>query len=177
MEKPNIVSKKQYDEVILESLKFGVNPFLIFAIGLHETDWGNKGWGRHGYILGVGCYNEKDSDESLRGFHQQIEWACRAISEFIGFRVTEQALLNFAKYVWKPGNPAVWAADVWSRYVYLVNSYAPELPICQVPPDWVVPALQYLYSEGVVNTPYGDLDFYRTVQVAYNFMLVFGGKK
>ena len=177
MKRPKIVSKEQYDKVVLESLKFGVDPFLIFAIGLHETDWGNKGWGKHGYILGVGCYNEKDSDESLRGFPQQIGWACRAIAEFIGFRVTERALLNFAKYVWKPGNPAVWASDVWSRYAYLINSYAPELPICQAPPPWVVPVLRNLYSEGVIHTPYGDLDFYRTCQVVYNIRIKFRGQK
>ena len=177
MRKPDQVLQEEFDFVVSSCVASGVDPYLIFAIGWHETQWGTKGWGRYGYILGVGCYNEKKVDEHFKGLVAQVTWAVHNISDFIGFRVTQKGLENFARHVWKPGNPSLWAADVWRCYAELINAYAPEMPICQEPPKWVVEPLLTLYQKHIINTPYGDLDFYRTVQIVYNFMLVFGGKK
>lgn len=168
MEKPNFITKKEYDQVIIASLVYRINPFLILAIGMHETAWGSKGWGRYGYTLGVGCYDEKHSDEHFKGLDAQLNWAGHAIAGFLDFNFSLQSLSNFAKYVWKPGDPQAWAVGVWRWYTQLVSSYASELPICAAPPAWVVPALVGLYKLGILSTPFGDLDFYRSVQIAYN---------
>lgn len=171
MEKPNFLTKDDFDKVVAASLVFRVNPFLFLAIGMHETAWGKKGWGRYGYILGVGCYDEKHSDESLKGLDNQLSWAGHAIAAFMGFDVSLEALNNFAKYVWKPGDPQAWAAGVWRWYTQLVSSYASELPLCSRPPDWCVAALLGLYKMGIVKSPFGDFDFYRTAQTVYNVII------
>jgi hypothetical protein len=36
---------------------YGVDPLLLVAIGIHETNWGKTGLGRKGLILGVGAYD------------------------------------------------------------------------------------------------------------------------
>lgn len=168
MERPKFIKQKEYDDVVLACVAQGINPFLIFAIGVHETGWGTMGWGKIGYVLGVGCYDEMHSDESLKGFDNQIGWAVKALSEFMGFEMTFQGLFNFAKYVWKPGNPLAWAKGVFSHYIDLVSKYAQDLPGWQEPPEWAVSGLLTLYKEKLLNTPFGSDDFYRTTQIVYS---------
>lgn len=168
MERPDFIKKADFDKVVLACVESGVNPYLMFAIGVHETGWGTMGWGKSGYILGVGCYDAIHVNESLKGFDNQIGWAVKAVSEFMGFEMSFQALFNFAKYVWKPGNPLTWAKGVFSHYIDLVSKYAQDLTVWEEPPEWAISGLMALYKKGMLNTPFGSAVFYRTTQIVYN---------
>ncbi len=171
MNRPNGISESDYKAVVVSSIAAGVDPYLIFAIGFHETGWGTKGWGKHGYKLGIGCFSDTDADENFRGIDAQIRWATKAISEFLGFYVSYQGLKNFSKCVWKAQNSLVWATGVWKWYCRLVSAYAPEMDIAEEPPVWVHVSLSSLFLNGMINTPYGDRDFYRVCEIAHNLML------
>ena len=67
-----IMSKADYDLILKY---FPENPVLIAAIGWHETQWGRLGWGRSGYHLGYGAWNEKEAAEKYRGIENQIRYA------------------------------------------------------------------------------------------------------
>jgi hypothetical protein len=47
---------------------FSIDPYLLVAIGMHETGWGTRGDGRppptsHAHILGVGSYDSGSTDK------------------------------------------------------------------------------------------------------------------
>jgi len=172
MKRPDFVKQEDWKKLVVTSIKFGIDPYLLVAIGLHETGWGTHGWGTHGYILGVGCFNEKEADPSLKGFNNQIEWAAEHIADFLPFHFFSHSLLLFAQYIWKPGNPSLWALSVWKIYTDLINKWAPEVPLCQAPPGWVRPVLILLFQSDYINTPYGDFDWYRACQLVYNVLMV-----
>lgn len=89
---------------------------LVAAIGYHETRWGQLGAGRDGWILGAGCPGSGCAP-AYRGLDRQLNFACPKLHAYFpddGFGYVD--VLNFAAKVWKPGDPASWAAAVWNRY-------------------------------------------------------------
>ena len=81
MKKPSFISKDQWGLVESMCSKYGVDPYLIAAIGWHETHWGQLGWGKEGYYLGVGCYSETKANPAFKGLDKQLGWAVPRIAE------------------------------------------------------------------------------------------------
>jgi len=56
MAKPKFMSDADWELVKSICLDYGVSPYLIAAIGWHETHWGRLGAGKIGWILGYGYF-------------------------------------------------------------------------------------------------------------------------
>jgi len=124
--KPDFVP--QSDWIILEKYgsQYNVPPELIAAIGWQETNWGQKGAGRDGYILGVGVPSKGPRLASAAGIEQQLmtsmcytglPWIA-SLSMYLRRYggVNYNAILAFVSEVHRPDDPATWAQNVWSIY-------------------------------------------------------------
>ncbi|MGQ9847528.1 MAG: hypothetical protein ACUVQP_08530 [Bacteroidales bacterium] len=167
MNKVDFIPAKDWDIVVLKSIEYSVNPYLIAAIGWHETHWGRLGWGRKGYYLGVGCFSEDNADPSWQGLNRQLDFACPALSNFTLFLPNFNVLLNFAEKVWRPGNPTVWAKAVHSYYVQYLDLFGKDMYSYSPIPEVFRGVMAKLYSKKLINTPYGDLTFYRLMYFIY----------
>lgn len=102
--------------------KYNTEPELIAAIGWHETHWGQLGWGREGFYLGVGAYSETEADYSFQGLDNQLAWAAPRLGKYLDKSVTLERLTWFARNIWKPGAPDAWARSVYEIYLQLSGS-------------------------------------------------------
>lgn len=59
--------------------KYGVDPYILVAIGLHETQWGTAGAGRQGYTLGVGVPDGGGLQTQYQGLSAQLDQAARIL--------------------------------------------------------------------------------------------------
>jgi hypothetical protein len=116
VEKPKWMPDKDWCCCICYADRYGTDPYLLAAIGWHETHWGTLGWGRKGFHLGVGCYSETKANPLFQGLHRQLEWAAQQLGKFMGRNITQEKIYEFAKKVWRPGNPLTWATSVWRIY-------------------------------------------------------------
>ena len=62
------VSASDWSEVKAVAKVYGIDPYLLVAIGMHETGWGTQGDGRapsagHGNVLGVGSYDSGSTSQ------------------------------------------------------------------------------------------------------------------
>ena len=162
---PDFINVDDWRKVVLYSLENKVNPYLIAAIGWHETQWGKLGWGKQGFILGVGCFSETNADYSYQGLDQQLRWASIEIGRFLPFLVNESMLITFAEKVWRPGNPKQWGKAVFGYWIDLMNRYGSDLFQCIPPFDWAIPYLRDFYLKNYLNTPFGDYNFYRLITI------------
>ncbi|MEM3713467.1 MAG: hypothetical protein QXF82_00805 [Nitrososphaeria archaeon] len=125
--KPAFMSEEDWKTVQSYAQKYGVSPELLASIGWYETHWGQLGWGRPSqgsYILGVGAYSENKANPLFRGLQAQLDWAAKHLSSFgiTQQNITPEQLREFAKTVWKPGDPDSWSANVYRIYQNLVGS-------------------------------------------------------
>ena len=61
-----------FADILRISKEFEVCPYLITAIGWHETNWGKLGLGRQGFHTGYGAY-DSGPDERFAGLEKQIK--------------------------------------------------------------------------------------------------------
>ena len=165
MLKPDFIQPQEWKTLLKYCIVNNVNPYLITAIGLHETGWGTLGWGKEGYILGVGCYSETNADKSLQGFDTQIAWATQAISKFFNLHPLKEEITEFAGKIWKPGDPLAWAQSVWSIYLETLAKYAPDFKDYKDIPEWARNDVLEIFKLGIINNPFGSQDFYRFIAV------------
>jgi len=76
MAKPSWMSNNDWQKVCSYASKYGTIPELLAAIGWHETHWGQLGWGKQGFHLGVGAYSATKANYSYQGFRQSIRLGC-----------------------------------------------------------------------------------------------------
>jgi len=103
--KPDFVQDSQWKYILRQCIENNCNPYLIVAIGIHETGWGALGWGRKGFILGVGCFSENNADYNFQGFENQIKWAASQLGKFFwfssyGFRIADICFEDLE--AWRP---------------------------------------------------------------------------
>jgi len=55
--------------------KYKIDPYILVAIGKHETGWGTQGAGRSGYTLGVGVPDSGGKVPRYQGLAAQLEGA------------------------------------------------------------------------------------------------------
>ena len=148
MKRPSFIPQKDWDIVETYCSKYGVDPYLVAAIGWHETHWGKLGWGKKGYYLGVGCYSKTNANPAFQGLTKQLEWAVPHIADFMAGKLNLPLLILFAKQVWRPGNPEGWANSVFQIWKALREKYAGGVPKpVQLPPDYI-PVRDYLEPQG-----------------------------
>jgi len=119
MAKPTWMSNSDWAKCVYYANKYGTYPELLAAIGWHETHWGRLGWGRKGFHLGVGAYSETKANYAFQGLDNQLNWAAKQLGRYLDKNVTLAALTNFAREIWRPGNPDAWALSVYRIYVNL----------------------------------------------------------
>ena len=148
MKRPSFIPVDQWK--LVESLcsKYGVDPYLIAAIGWHETHWGTLGWGREGYYLGVGAYSKTNANPVYKGLSNQLGWAIPHIADFMAGKLNLPLLILFAQKVWRPGAPEAWANSVFQIWKTLREKYAGGIPKpVQLPPDYIS-VRDYLEAQG-----------------------------
>jgi len=116
MGKPSWMPTRDWNLCKVYARDYNTYPELLAAIGWHETHWGRLGWGRKGFYLGVGCYSRTRANYNFQGLAKQLYWAAPRLGKYLDKNVTLLGLKNFARNVWKPGNPDAWAISVWRIY-------------------------------------------------------------
>ena len=119
MSQPSWMSNTDWATVNYYADNNGIYSELLAAIGWHETHWGRLGWGRSGFHLGVGCYSDANGNYVYQGLENQLAWAAPRLGQYLGLHVTKNNLYNFAREIWRPGNPMAWAAGVYEIYTDL----------------------------------------------------------
>jgi hypothetical protein len=76
--------------------------------------------------LGVGAYSETRANYAFQGLDNQLNWAAKQLGRYLGKNVTLAALTNFAREIWRPGNPDAWALSVYRIYVSLGGKVGKE---------------------------------------------------
>lgn len=62
--------------------RYGIDPMVLVAIGVHETQWGSAGAGREGYILGVGVPDSGGKKTQYQGLHEQLVGAAKILNNY-----------------------------------------------------------------------------------------------
>lgn len=117
---PGDVPAEFWKEALKYSKQTGADPYLLAAIGKHETGYGTLGAGRDGFALGYGYYapgNFNINYMDIPGrYDVQLYSAGRQINSFFGSKpVTQDSIKAFMEQSWKPGDQN-WYKGVWSIY-------------------------------------------------------------
>jgi len=128
MAKPTWLPSSDWQKVISYANTYGTLPELLAAIGWHETHWGRLGWGRKGFHLGVGCYSRFRANYNFQGLDAQLKWAARKAGQYLGKYITRERLINFARDVWKPGDPYAWGKSVYSIFIQIGGEAVQQTP-------------------------------------------------
>ena len=70
-----------FDDIIRVSKEYEVCPYLLTAIGWHETNWGKLGLGRQGFHTGYGAF-DSGADVRYAGLETQIRGPARMMREW-----------------------------------------------------------------------------------------------
>ncbi len=127
MRKPDFIPTSDWNTVLSICGSYGVDPFLIGAIGWHETHWGKLGAGKIGWILGYGYFPGSTVAEKYKGLLNQVTGACGMISGHLLQPITEVNMISFAVNTWRSSAPESWARSVYSIYVSIKGNYTPPV--------------------------------------------------
>jgi len=118
---------EDWDTVTSLCAYYDINPYIIAAIGWHETQWGRLGAGRSGFHLGVGVPNDNTMYPQFQGVYNQVNWAAKKIKAELYSPVSWETLWDFSDRIWRPGNPKAWAIGVAAVYRGLMLEYSPTV--------------------------------------------------
>ena len=109
-----------FNVIIPIARKYNVCPYLVAAIGQHETAWGRLGLGRYGFYTGYGAF-DRGPDFRFTGLTRQIEGTTRMMAEW-GMhpnRVTLERLKrgNRGEFGRIYATDPYWADKVWRHYL------------------------------------------------------------
>jgi Phage-related minor tail protein. len=127
LRKPSWMSASDWEKVVAYASKYGTSPYLLAAIGKHETGWGTLGAGRQGYYLGVGVPDSGKLQSRYRGLDAQLEWAAKVAGILVGTKPTLEAIERMRVQPitgLKPGVYATdpdWARKVWRHYLNILQ--------------------------------------------------------
>lgn len=101
-------------------------PYLIGAIGWHETHWGRLGAGKIGWILGYGYWPGSTVKDKYKGLENQLKGANGMIKSHFQFPVTLNSVTDFAVNHWKSSAPRSWASSVFSIFLSIKGGTEPQ---------------------------------------------------
>ena len=109
-----------FNAIVRISREFNVCPYLIAAIGEHETQWGRLGLGRYGLYTGYGAFDH-GPDFRFAGLETQIRGTAEIMSEW-GMRpnrVTLERLRrgNRGEFGRIYATDPYWPDKVWRHYL------------------------------------------------------------
>jgi len=125
LKRPDFINESDWNLVVRYCENYNFTPYLIAAIGWHETHWGRLGAGRYGWILGYGYFPGSTVKEKYKGLENQLKGACPMISKYFNFPVSQTSCINFAVNHYKPGVPVAWGKSVYSIYSKLEKGIEP----------------------------------------------------
>lgn len=119
------------DKAIAAGKKYGVDPILLVAIGRWETDWGKKGLGKKGLVLGVGAY-DSGPVYTWKGVAAQLDQGAKILSAH-GVHTIADVKAGKAKF-WatSPG----WQAGVVAMYAKEAANRKPPSPFGSADDEW-----------------------------------------
>ena len=123
MSKPNFITEADWANVKVICEHWKVDPYLIAAIGWHETNWGREGAGKIGWILGYGYFSGSTVKEKYKGLYKQVDGALAQYHTWMQSPLTLASITNLAVEHWRSGAPEAWARSVYSIYVSLKSDY------------------------------------------------------
>lgn len=125
------VPVKDADYAIAAGKKYGVDPVLLVAIGRWETDWGKKGLGKKGLVLGVGAY-DSGPVYTWRGVAAQTDQGAKILAAH-GVHTLADVKAGKAKF-WatSPG----WQAGVVAMYAKERANTKPPDPFGSADDQW-----------------------------------------
>jgi len=126
LKRPDFIPESDWQLVVRYCENYNITPYLIAAIGWHETHWGKLGAGRYGWILGYGYFAGSTVKEKYKGLENQLKGACPMISKYFSFPVSQLSCINFAINHWRPSAPASWGKSVYSIYSGLEKDIVPQ---------------------------------------------------
>lgn len=165
--RPTFITVADWNTVLTHAVIDGTNPYLIAAIGWHETHWGQLGAGKSGYTLGVGVYSDTNVNHIFAGLAKQLDWATPRMGKAFGLHPTQDDIEAFGRQIWRPGDPAAWSTSVWTCYLQFLLKYSPDFDTFADIPSWAREPVAAMLSAGFCNTPFGSSDFYRSLVVTY----------
>lgn len=129
--KPGDVPVKFWSAAVAAAEKYKVDPYLLAAIGKHETGFGTLGAGRDGYSMGYGVWTEGEPSTKWKDnpgeFTNQVNGAAKQISNYLGsIPTTAISIKDFQTNSWKPGD-SEWGEKVWNAYKGLNPNLDPVL--------------------------------------------------
>lgn len=62
--------------------QYKIDPYVLVAIGLHETGWGTLGAGRQGFTLGVGVPDSGNLQSQYQGLQNQLVGAAKILAHY-----------------------------------------------------------------------------------------------
>ena len=132
LKRPDFINESDWFLVVKYCENYNFTPYLIAAIGWHETHWGKLGAGRYGWILGYGYFAGSTVKEKYKGLENQLKGACPMIAKYFSFPVSQSSCINFATGHWKPSAPASWGRSVYSIYSGLQKDIVPQTTSTEV---------------------------------------------
>jgi hypothetical protein len=125
---PGVIPTKFWSDAVSVGTQYGVDPYLLAAIGKHETLYGMLGMGRQGLSMGYGAYDAGAvytwQDKPGEFINQLTAVAKKIAAQFSG-SVSAESLTKFGTL--QPGktlggmpvgyaSDPLWGAKVWNAY-------------------------------------------------------------
>ena len=126
MAKPDFIPQADWDLTLSICKTYNIDPYLIAAIGWHETHWGKLGAGRTGWILGYGYFPGSKVKEKYRGLRMQVTGALAQYAAYMQSPITLATITYLAVYHWRSGAPRSWAKSVFSIWHSIKKGIDPE---------------------------------------------------
>lgn len=165
---PEYITQLDWANVLQHCATSNVNPYLVAAIGWHETHWGTLGAGRSGYILGVGVLSNTNILTQYKGLQAQLDWATPRLGKAFGLHPTAKEINTFAHQIWRPGNPDAWATSVWESLQEALAELSPGFNSFTDIPTWAREPVTAMLRLRFLNNPFGSADFYRSITVIFS---------
>lgn len=124
--KPTYINNTDWNLVNFICTSNPEEPYLIAAIGWHETKWGTIGAGPGGWHLGYGYYGSIPTAAKYKGLEKQLIGAHVMILVHFKFPVTLESVTDFAVNHWKSSVPTAWAKSVYNKFVMITDNSISE---------------------------------------------------
>lgn len=147
--KPNYISDTDWQLVNSICNSNPQEPYLIAAIGWHETHWGTIGAGVGGWHLGYGYYGNPIVAAKYKGLEKQLKGAHSMILAHFKFPVTLESTTEFAVNHWKSSVPTAWAKSVYAKFISITKETTMN------PNDLLTPNFRFkeFFCQGITPPP------------------------
>lgn len=119
--KPNYIPDNDWQFVNTICDTHEQEPYMVGAIGWHETKWGTVGIKRD-FICGYAYFGNGKYLAKYKGFENNIKGTHKFITWHMKFPVTLESLTEFAVNHWKSSAPKGWAKGVYKQFMKITTN-------------------------------------------------------